>query len=113
MHMEKSWRERVAEYKFEEPYWFSENSPFDDFNREIILPGTNETFPDGALGIRADDDFWAVAVLPLEFKEAPLADIVGTLWPNIKNPVLNPDHHDEAAWNEIFAKMGVVIRRVS
>ena len=66
------------------PYWAvaeDEKLPGHDFCREIVEPGTNETFPDGAVGIRVDDDFWAVAALPYEFKNQGLREIVKELWP--------------------------------
>lgn len=64
------------------PYFFTQDElPGLDFNREIIEPGTNEEFPNGAIGIRADDDFWGVAALPLSYRDTPLAEIVKELWP--------------------------------
>jgi hypothetical protein len=65
-----------------DPYgvdWF--DIPFTDFNREIIQPGELDTFPDGAIGIRVDGDFWAVGALPLSFIDTPLKDIVAVVWP--------------------------------
>lgn len=69
-----------------EPYWFYKYDPkchFPglDFNREIVKPGTNETFPDGAIGVRVDDDFWAVAALPWKYLDTPIDEIVKELWP--------------------------------
>ncbi|WP_315921988.1 hypothetical protein [Mesorhizobium sp. SP-1A] len=68
--------------------------PFTDFNRQIVEPGTNPDFPSGALGIYSDDDFYAVASLPYRFKDLSCAEIVATLWPEIENPVILPDHGD-------------------
>lgn len=68
--------------KLEKPYYVSTGSlPGIDFNRELILPGTNETFPDGAVGVRVDDDFWAVAALPWdEYNQKPIEEIVREFW---------------------------------
>lgn len=64
------------------PYWaVADELPDDDFSKEIVEPGTNDTFPDGAVGIRVDDDFWAVAALPLSFRNVPLEEIVKRFWP--------------------------------
>lgn len=63
------------------PYFVIDELPSLDFNREIIEPGQVEQFPDGAVGIRADDDFWPVAAIPLRFREVALPDIVAALWP--------------------------------
>jgi hypothetical protein len=76
------------------PYFFHEKDlPGIDFNREIVEPGQHETFPHGAIGIRADGDFWTVAALPYSLKEMPLADIVRQLWPQYADKAhLCPDH---------------------
>lgn len=81
----------------QKPYWYTEKDlPGLDFNREIIKPGTNKTFPDGALGIRADGDFWAVAVLPLKYADEDFKEILNTLWPDYKdNIVITPDSGSE------------------
>lgn len=66
------------------PYWvIRKNLPSYDFNREIIEPGIHKTFPDGVVGVRVDDDFWAVAALPYRFVDLPLPDIVKTIWPDL------------------------------
>lgn len=62
-------------------YWWSVAVPCYDFNKEIVEPGTNETFPDGAIGLRVDDDFWAVAALPYKFRDLQTRDIVDVLFP--------------------------------
>lgn len=69
--------------EFQDPYWYAKDDlPGLDFNREIIEPGTHDKYPDGVLGIRVDDDFWAVAALPLaEYRDKPLPEIVNELWP--------------------------------
>lgn len=72
-------------------WWVSETVPAHDFNREIMKPGQRPDFPDGAFGIRTDDDFWAVAVLPYEFRLIPLPEVVALLWPTITDPSFEPD----------------------
>lgn len=74
-----------------EHWWVHPKPPFNDFNRDIEEPGQNKLFPEGALGIRADDDFWTVAVLPYEFRSLSIEQLVSVLWPNVKNPTFNPD----------------------
>lgn len=95
---------RLRAAKLRTPYWAApeDDLPFDDFNKETVEPGTNETFPDGATGIRADDDFWQVAALPYEYRALDTATIVSILWPGIKDPVIRPDAEDKAAWKAIF-----------
>lgn len=78
------------------PYWFTDSTkhplPGHDFNREIVEPGTNETFPDGAIGIRVDGDFWEVAALPLEeFRNTTIEKLVEMLWPDITDATFEPD----------------------
>ena len=78
------------------PFWAHKTGPKDelpswDFCREIIGSGVNKKFPDGALGIRVDDDFWVVAVLPLEYCDWKLEDIVADLWPHIFHPTFHAD----------------------
>lgn len=62
--------------KLKHPFWVESNPPFSDFSKEIVEPGTNSTFPDGAVGIRVDDDFWIVAALPYDYRDVPLEHIV-------------------------------------
>jgi hypothetical protein len=75
-----------------------------DLNREIIKPGENDTFPDGAIGIRADDDFWAVGALPYdEYKDTPIEKIAAKFWPELTDPVFRPDSGDpwwKAYWKQ-------------
>lgn len=82
------------EIDLQPPYWVARDGlPGTDFNREILQPGENELFPDGALAIRADDDFWAVAALPLKYRETPLPEIVQALWPEYADKATYcPDH---------------------
>jgi len=81
-------------FDLQPPYFaHTEGLPGIDFSREILKPGECEDFPDGALGIRVDDDFWSVAALPLKYADVPLADIVKNLWPQYADEAtLCPDH---------------------
>lgn len=65
------------------PYWVARDGlPGLDFNREIVEPGRYDAFPDGAVGIYVDDDFWSVAALPLErYRDVPIQEIVAEVWP--------------------------------
>ena len=72
--------------EIEKPYWVASANevPFWDFNREIIPAGVLSLFPNGAIGIRVDDDFWAVAALPPEnYRDVPIQKIVAELWPEL------------------------------
>lgn len=74
--------------------------PFTDFNREMIHPGDHPELPYGCVGVRVDDDFWLVAVLPYkEYKDKSIQEIVAELWPDAKDPTFNPDSGDPA-WEE-------------
>ncbi len=69
-----------------DPYWACPDDadiwPGLDFNRELLPPGESDKFPRGSVGIRIDDDFWQVAALPWEWREATLSEIVAALWPS-------------------------------
>lgn len=83
----------------EKPYWVctSDDYPFPghDFNRDIVEPGDIEEFPEGAVGVRVDGDFWLVAILPLEkYRDVSIEDIVVEFWPDIENPRFCPDSTD-------------------
>ena len=78
-------------------WWYDREPPFDDFNKELVPPGANKKFPDGAVGVRCDDDFWAIACLPWEFRDMTIQEIVSVLWPNIETPQFGPDVTQEAA----------------
>lgn len=77
------------------PYWVakSDDLPALDFNREIVAPGLIDVFPEGAIGVRVDDDFWSVAALPFEkYRNVPIQDIVAEFWPDIMTKAeFNPD----------------------
>ena len=89
---------------------------FWDFTREVIKPNTE--FPDGAIGIRVDDDFWAVAVLPYQFKDISLKTIVRVFWPEVERPSFHPD---SGTWRQMmdnkihrwYFKLRVVYHRLS
>ena len=97
----------------QEPYYVAENPPFTDFNREIVQPGENDVFPSGALGIRCDDDFWAVAALPLKYRDVPLPDLVRELWPDLADEATyGPDSgsHEQEVY---FLKMELSGARIA
>ena len=87
------------------PYYVSKELPFEqnDFNREIVEPNTVDELPDGAVGVRCDDDFWVVAILPYSYKEKTIQEIVAEFWPDEKNPLFNPDSGDPW-WDERWKK---------
>lgn len=76
------------------PYFVhTEGLPGLDFNRHIVLPGANEEFPQGVIGIYVDDDFWCVAALPISYLNVPLRDVVEALWPEYAAQAeMCPDH---------------------
>ena len=87
-----------------EPYWFhpyERNKPFPglDFNRELVPPGTFSKYPEGAVGIRVDDDFWAMAALPWKYADTPLFRIVKELWPECvaEGVTYGPDSDDPSS----------------
>jgi len=74
------------------PYWATDvDLPSHDFCRELITPGKNKNFPEGAIGLRVDDDFWAVAALPNKYLNWSLEDIVKNLWPHAWKATFHPD----------------------
>jgi hypothetical protein len=75
------------------PYYIVLNQiPSNDFNREIVEPNSLPDFPEGALGIRVDEDFYAVAALPLRFQVLPIELIVKAIWPDrFEDAVFGPD----------------------
>lgn len=55
-----------------------------DLNREIVVPGTNTQYPEGAIVIRTDGNFWIVGVLPFEeYKGVSIEDIQKKFWPEL------------------------------
>ena len=81
-------------------YEVADSVPTWDFNREIYPPGEHPKFPNGVVGIRTDDDFWAVATLPYAYLETPLADLVKALWPDVTDPRFEPDSTMPAYYQE-------------
>lgn len=91
-------------------WWFTPEAelPFHDFNKDVVKPGDTEypdengdiAWPDGATTIRMDDDFWLCAVLPYEYKDLTIQEIVAILWPTVENPRFNPDTQDTEAWDK-------------
>lgn len=76
-------RAKGSVYKDVKGHWIApQDLPFTDFNKEIYHPGTNKNYPDGVVGIRVDDNFWAVGAIPYEFKDISIQEIVATLWPH-------------------------------
>jgi hypothetical protein len=72
--------------------WFvATQPPSHDFNKEIAEPGEIEALPSGAVGVRVDDNFWCVALLPYRFGRLDISTIVKILWPEIRNPILKTD----------------------
>lgn len=72
-------------------FWFCSEVPDIDFNRDIVAPGASVTFPDGAIGIYVDENFWDVAALPLRFIDLPLPRVVAILWPDVTDPEFGED----------------------
>ncbi|UEM03687.1 hypothetical protein JL101_027695 [Skermanella rosea] len=79
-------------WKMPDGLWWVANQPLtNDFNREIAAPGSLDKFPDGAVAVRVDDDFFVVAVLPPEFVGLGIERIVPVLWPDVTDPVFKSD----------------------
>lgn len=93
--------------KFAAPYWhdpFTEEwgIPFDDFNREVIEPGELPDLPDGAVGIRMDDDFWTCAVLPLTYRDKTVSEICMELWPEHHHKMTFKPDSGDPWWQKYF-----------
>ena len=82
-------------------YTESKELPSHDFNFDIIEPVVsgktevcrqNQYNNTGAVGIRVDDDFLAVATLPYKFKDLTIEQIVAILWSDIEEPNFKPAH---------------------
>ena len=71
-------------------WWYNGTPGFDDFNKEVCPAGKVEHLPDGAVGIRSDDDFWTEAIFPLKFCHLSIEEMVSILWPHI-NARFNAD----------------------
>ena len=82
--------------------FMTDNIGFDDFNRDVIEPNTNKENLEGAILIRNDDDFFVIACLPYDtYKDKTIQEIVAEFWPDVKDPVFNPDSSDPW-WNEFW-----------
>lgn len=70
----------------EKPYWIEpiDDLPFHDFNKEIAKPGSAKSFPEGAVALRVDDDFFIVAVLPYVHARTPVDSLVYEVFPELK-----------------------------
>ena len=63
-----------------------------DFNRDLIPPNTSTERPEGIVGIRVDEDFFLVAILPWKYHELNIQEIVQVLWPRLYNKsIFRPD----------------------
>jgi hypothetical protein len=72
-------------------WWVSgDDLPAWDFNREIVRPGHHD-FPDGAIGIRVDDDFWVVGLIPYEYEPLSIQELVEVLWTYVTEPEFGKD----------------------
>lgn len=92
-----------------EHWWFTPEAElsFNDFNKDVVEPNDERyidevNWMNGATTIRMDDDFWLCAVLPYEYRDLTIQEIVGILWPTVENPRFNPDAQDIEAWNKIW-----------
>lgn len=93
-------------------WWFTPEAKldFDDFTKDVVKPNDTEypnakgevAWPEGATTVRMDDDFFLCAVLPYEYKDLTIQEIVAILWPTVENPRFNPDTQDVEAWNKIW-----------
>lgn len=93
-------------------WWFTPEGhlPSHDFNKDVVKPGDTEyldeegniAWPDGATTIRMDSDFWLCAVLPYEYRDLTIQELVAILWPTVENPRFNPDTQDTEAWAKIW-----------
>lgn len=73
-----------------EKFYYYNEPPTHDFNRELAPPGVDKLFPEGAFAIRCDDNFWVVAVLPWKFVDLTCQEICEVLW-DFKNMEFLPD----------------------
>lgn len=77
--------------------WFvSHDNPHRDVNREVVTPGSivdQHSFPEGAMIIRVDDDFYSIALLPYELSFYDFRTVLKIIWPDV-NYTIRPDSHD-------------------
>lgn len=61
-------------------FWVSFFIPTLVFNKEICHPGVKSEYPDGAIAIYSDDSFFCVAVLPYEYKDISIQEIIKVIF---------------------------------
>ena len=78
------------------PFWVMPSTSFGwrVFNKCLVEPNANTTFPDGAIGIYVDHDFWAVAALPISYADKSIQQIVSELWPELTDCEFGPDSRE-------------------
>jgi len=74
--------EYVMGDQFDDSYWYRMMTICSYLNKEVVHPGVNEDYPDGVVGVRDDDNFWAIAVIPYEFKNLAIEEIASVFWPH-------------------------------
>ena len=81
-----------TEYRNGKYHYAGNDIPSLDFNREIAHPGVSKDYPEGILGLRVDDDFWVVALLPYKYIDLPIEFLVENMWPSLyKECSFHPD----------------------
>jgi hypothetical protein len=84
------------------------NPHWNDFTRQIVPPGgtlegksgKKSLFPDGAVLIWGDFNFWILAMIPPRFAQLSLSEVVTAIWPQVADPVLYPDA-DHPFWEAV------------
>lgn len=84
------------------PFFYTEPGDL-IINREIIEPGTNGTFLNGAVGFRFDEDFFAFAALPFRFRKIPVEKVMSILFPD--RPVSEYEFLPDSGSPEMEARM--------
>lgn len=79
-----------------ENWWYILHYPFNDFTKEIVEFEIDD-YPEGAIDIRGDDNFWIFAVFPLKFKTLTVQEIVSVVWPshNSESAVFLEDYYEQ------------------
>lgn len=80
-------------------YIRAEMMPGTDLHREALAPGAGP-YPDGALGVRAYENFWIMAIVPLIFLDLPFYDLVSVLWPGAEQTALLYPEITETSWED-------------
>lgn len=75
------------------PFFFTEPGDL-IINREIVEPGTNGSFLNGATGFRFDEDFFTFAIFPYRFRRVPVETVMAVLFPHrpLSEYDFLPDH---------------------